>query len=79
MRSKLTVQISTANTFVGSLNMATLGRMELMLERIFRLLDERAKGNVDVAQTILSVKTEDEDNGVSWAMLEMDLRTEGIP
>lgn len=78
MRNKLTVQLSAMNTLVSSINMATLGRREPMLERIFLFLDEQTKGSLEKAETVLSVKVEDKENDAAWALLEMDLRTEGI-
>jgi hypothetical protein len=79
LRSKLTIHISAVNAFVSGLNASTLSRMEPMLERIYLLLDERAKGNLDRAQTVLTAKNEGDEDGASWAILEMDLMTEGIP
>jgi len=58
--------------------MGAFGRLEPMMERICALLNERAKGNLNMAQTVLSA-SKDEDYGASWAMLELDLKTEGVP
>lgn len=81
VRGKLTVQIAAVNAFVAGANMTTLGRMEPMLEKIFYYLDRQAKGGLNAAQTVLSAQVEitDEEDGASWARLEMELRTEGIP
>lgn len=76
MRGNLTVQISALNTFIGSLAILALGRMEPMLQKIYGLLDERAKGSVVAAQSVLSVASDRQD---AWERLELDLRTEGIP
>jgi ankyrin repeat protein len=78
LRSELILHISAINSFVGSLNMGAFGRLEPMMERICVLLNERAKGNLNMAQTVLSA-SKDEDDGASWAMLELDLKTEGVP
>jgi len=76
MRGKLTVQISALNAFVGSLTISALGRMESMLQRIYDLLDGRARGSIAAAQSVLSAAS---DHQKAWARLELDLRTEGIP
>lgn len=86
MRSKLTVQISTVNTFINGLNMATNSRMELKFERmepilqeIFQLLHEQTQESLELAETVVSAQRNNNDATASWARLEMNLRTEGIP
>lgn len=76
MRSKLVVEITAVNTFMSSLMLGALGRMEPMLRRIYQLLDERAKADVAIAQSILSARSRP---GSDWAPLELLLKTEGIP
>ncbi|KAF8867412.1 hypothetical protein BDZ45DRAFT_13223 [Acephala macrosclerotiorum] len=79
LRSKLTFHMSAISAFVANLNTATLARMEPMLERIWNILDEQMKCGAAKAQTILSISTKSESVGAAWAMLKMNLRTEGIP
>ncbi|CZR61232.1 uncharacterized protein PAC_11128 [Phialocephala subalpina] len=79
LRSKLTIHMSAMSAFVASLNTATLARMEPMLEKIWRILDEQMKRGAVTAQTILSISTKSEAVEAAWAMLKMNLRTEGIP
>ncbi|KAE8440984.1 hypothetical protein EG329_006121 [Mollisiaceae sp. DMI_Dod_QoI] len=76
LRDRLTFQISTLNAFIGSLTIGALGRMEPMLERIYQMLNEKARESPVVAQTILSANSDVADN---WNRLTMELRTEGIP
>jgi len=79
LRSKLGLQTSALNAFMGRLTLGALGRMEPMLQRIYYLLVERANESVAIAQTILSVKDGPQEESDDWAMLEMELKTEGIP
>jgi ankyrin repeat protein len=79
LRSKLGLQTSALNAFMGSLTLGALGRMEPMLQRIYHLLVERANENMAMAQTILSAKDGPREGSADWAMLEMELKTEGIP
>ena len=51
------------NTSMASLNMVSLGRMGPMLEHIFALLGDRAKGSLDKARTVFNINIEDEMNG----------------
>jgi hypothetical protein len=76
IRGKLTVRISALNFFVGSLTLGALGRMEPMLQRIHQLLDERARGSITAAQSVLSAMSDRQED---WQWLEMELRMEGIP
>jgi hypothetical protein len=76
IRGKLTVQISALNAFMGSLTLGALGRMEPILQRIHQLLDERARGSIAAAQSVLSAMSDRQED---WQRLEMELRMEGIP
>ena len=76
IRSKLTLRISALNAFMGSLTLGALGRMEPMLQRIHQLLDERARGSIAAAQSVLSAMSARKED---WQRLEMELRMEGIP
>ncbi|KAE9369195.1 hypothetical protein N431DRAFT_469125 [Stipitochalara longipes BDJ] len=53
MGDRLTAHVSALNAFMGSLAIASLGRMEPMLQRIHDLIDEQAKGNVAIAESVL--------------------------
>ncbi|KAH8744239.1 hypothetical protein F5882DRAFT_387705 [Hyaloscypha sp. PMI_1271] len=86
IRGKLTTQILALDTFVGGLNLATgsqnlatLGRMEPILEKVYHLLDKQARESVSGAPSILSANMDPDEDGAAWAMLKMELRTEGIP
>lgn len=79
MRSKLIVQISAVNAFDSSLSMGALRRMEPMLQQISMLLNRRVRGDVVMAQTILSANIEDEPDSASCAILELELRSDGDP
>ncbi|KAF4636151.1 hypothetical protein G7Y89_g1950 [Cudoniella acicularis] len=57
-----------------------LGRMELILEEIYQLLNERVKGSARTAQSLVSAATSDrEEDGTTWALLDRELISEGIP
>jgi ankyrin repeat protein len=84
IRGKLTTQILAVNTFVGGLNLAagsqnlaTLGRMEPMLEKVYHLVNKQARGSG--ARSVLSANMDPDENAAAWAMLKMELKTEGIP
>ena len=79
MRSKLTVQISALNAFMGGLAVASPGRMEPMIRRIHDLLDEQVKMNMAVAESVLSASGDRGGSDEGWARLEFNLTTEGIP
>lgn len=77
LRVKLTLHIGCINQFMSSLTMAAVGRMEPMMEQILRILRDSARGEHSRAQTILSAhRTHSKE---SWAPVELELRTEGIP
>lgn len=79
MRSKLTVQISAVNAFINGLNMASISRLEPMLETIFQLLNRQIHGSMEMAEKIVNTQSGKDLIAASWARLEMGLRVEGVP
>ncbi|TVY62924.1 High osmolarity signaling protein SHO1 [Lachnellula suecica] len=78
LRARLAFHLGVVNTFVGSLSLSALGRMEPALGRIEMMLRERVreerKGNRE--PTVLSAY--ENDDAVSWEKIEMDLALEGV-
>lgn len=78
LRGRLSFHLNVINTFVSSLSLSALGRMEPALGRIELLLresirEERA-GNKE--PTLLSAYGN--NDAVSWEKIEMDLSLEGV-
>jgi len=78
MREKLTLHVGALTAFMGSLSFKALGRMEPMLENIWRLLNERARGQ-DAHSLVSASSGEESDSEASWALLDRELQSEGIP
>ncbi|PVH81003.1 hypothetical protein DL98DRAFT_177524 [Cadophora sp. DSE1049] len=78
LRGKLSLHLTAINTFVASLSLSALGRMEPVLGRIECLLVEfvREERRGQRPRTILSAH--DEGGGQSWKQMKLDFMLEGI-
>ncbi|KAH6676513.1 hypothetical protein B0J14DRAFT_585698 [Halenospora varia] len=79
LRSKLDFHLSVINTFVGSLSLSALGRMEPVLGRIETLLRESVREERAGHKTPTVLTAHETNDMVSWKQVEMDLLLEGIP
>ncbi|KAE9373093.1 hypothetical protein N431DRAFT_438466 [Stipitochalara longipes BDJ] len=79
LRSKLGFHLSAINTFVGSLALSTLGRMEPVLGRIESLLRESVREERAGHKTPTVLTAHETNDMTSWKQVEMDLLLEGIP
>ncbi|KAH7363838.1 hypothetical protein BKA65DRAFT_532551 [Rhexocercosporidium sp. MPI-PUGE-AT-0058] len=78
LRSKLSLHLGLIETFVASLTLASVGRMEPMMVEVLRILRSMARGHGAGASSLLDAQACDEvDDG--RAALERELQTEGIP
>jgi hypothetical protein len=79
VRLKLDFHLSAINTFVGSLALSALGRMEPVLGRIESLLWEYVREERAGHKTPTVLTAHETNDMVSWKQVEMDLLLEGIP
>lgn len=78
LRSKLSLHLGLIETFVASLTMASVGRMEPMMAEVLRILRNMARGHGAGANSLLSAQASSEmDDG--WGVLGRELQSEGIP
>lgn len=78
LRSKLDFHLGVINTFVGSLALSALGRMEPVLGRIESLLRESVREERAGHKTPTVLTAHETNDVVSWKQIEMDLLLEGI-
>jgi hypothetical protein len=79
LRLKLDFHLSAINTFVGSLALSALGRMEPVLGRIESLLRESVREERAGHKTPTVLTAHETNDMISWKQVEMDLLLEGIP
>jgi len=79
LRSKFGFHLAVINTFVSSLSLSALGRMEPVLGRIECLLRESVREERAGHKTPTVLTAHETGDEVSWKQIEMDLLLEGIP
>lgn len=75
LRTKLMTHIALINSFMASLTMASVGRMESMMQKVLHVFLSTSRGPNGV-QSLLDAQT---SSGGGWERIELELRSEGIP
>ncbi|KAK0111795.1 hypothetical protein ONS96_001063 [Cadophora gregata f. sp. sojae] len=77
LRGRLTIHIAALTAFAGSLTMSAVSRLEPMIQRIYDILNERARQGALTASSVLDAVTTEQE-GMDQ-LINLELRSEGIP
>ncbi|KAL2072820.1 hypothetical protein VTL71DRAFT_12163 [Oculimacula yallundae] len=76
LRSKLSLHIGLLETFVSSLTLASVGRMEPMMVEVLRIVQGMARGHGAGANSLVQASDERVDG---WDTLEREFQSGGVP
>ncbi|PVH78863.1 hypothetical protein DL98DRAFT_590013 [Cadophora sp. DSE1049] len=78
LRTRLSLHLGLIDSFMSSLTMASVGRMEPIMIEVLKILRNVARGHGGGPSTLLGTQVPDAgDDG--WGAVERELQSEGIP